>query len=259
MTANSKSSFMMMRRPTTRSRCRTRACRAIRASASSAEAKTAENTTHETICSMRPMASGLHFSTPMTSSCQTSWRCASPLRSRMTAIWLPMTWVTSRPTGKSSAGFHADFLQATVISRSLVTCLRFSETFSAGGDSQFFGLLRQTAKSVHLPNVLTGLRILRGSLTDKYWFQKRLIEHWHETHKNEPPPGDLSGYLDFYQSLPSPQRMNCLRRWLGQKYGRSAGGSMLDGKPLRAGGYLACSLVLNPGYFIARARRNLST
>jgi glycosyltransferase involved in cell wall biosynthesis len=164
-----------------------------------------------------------------------------------------------RADGQVVGRIHADFLQATVMSRSLTTGLRFSETFSAGGDSQFFGLLRQTANPVHLPNVLTGLRILRGSLTDKFWFQKRLIEHWHETHKNGLPPADLSGYMEFYHALPWTQRMNCLRRWLGQKYGRSAGGAMLEGKPLRAGGYLACSLFLNPGYFIARARRNLST
>jgi glycosyltransferase involved in cell wall biosynthesis len=164
-----------------------------------------------------------------------------------------------RADGQVVGRIRADFMQSTLMSRSLTTGLRFSETFSAGGDSQFFGVLRQTAKSIHLPQILTGLRIVNGSLTDKYWFQKRLVEHWHETHKNESPPANLAGYMKFYHALPWMQRVNCLRRWLGQKYGRSAGGAMLGGKPLRAAGFLACSLVLNPGYFLARARRNLST
>jgi glycosyltransferase involved in cell wall biosynthesis len=97
---------------------------------------------------------------------------------------------------------NADFLQAAVIHHALTTGFRFSETLLAGEDSQFFGLLRRTAKPIHLPNVLTGLRIRRGSLTDKYWFQKRLIELWHEVHKNEAPPADITGYMEFYHALP---------------------------------------------------------
>lgn len=153
---------------------------------------------------------------------------------------------------------NADFLQATVMHSALTTDLRFSETLLAGEDSQFFGLLRRTAKPIHLPNVLTGLRIRRGSLTDRYWFQKRLIELWHDVHKNEAPPVDITGYMEFYQALPWTERLNCLRKWLGQKYGRSAAGAMLAGKRLRAGHYLACSVILHPGYIIGRARRNLS-
>jgi glycosyltransferase involved in cell wall biosynthesis len=152
---------------------------------------------------------------------------------------------------------NAHFLQAAVMHRALTMGLRFSETLSAGEDSQFFGLLRRSAKSIHLPNVLTGLRIRRGSLTDKYWFQKRLIELWHEVHKDDPPPADLTAYMEFYHTLPWTQRLNCSRRWLGQKFGRSAAGAMLAGKRLHAGGYLACSLILNPRYVIERARRNL--
>ena len=150
-----------------------------------------------------------------------------------------------------------DFLQATVMLRSLTDGLRFSETLHAGEDSQFFGLLRRTAKPVHLPNVLTALRIRTGSLTDRYWFQKRLIELWHDSHKSEPPPANIVSYMEFYRALPWTARLNWLRRWLGQKYGRSAAGAMLAGKPLEAGRYMACSALLNPGYILARVRTNL--
>ena len=88
----------------------------------------------------------------------------------------------------------ADFLQATVLRCALTAGLRFSETLSAGEDSQFFGMLRRSAKPIHLPSVLTGLMIRNGSLTDKYWFHKRLIELWHEAHKDAAPPGDIAGY-----------------------------------------------------------------
>ena len=153
---------------------------------------------------------------------------------------------------------NVDFLQAAVMHRALTNGLRFSETLSAGEDSQFFGVLRRTARSIYIPNVLTGLRIRTGSLTDRYWFQKRLIELWHEEHKNEAPPADITGYMKFYHALSWARRLNCLRKWLGQRYGRSAAGAMLAGKRVQTGRYLAYSLMLDPGYVIGRARRNLS-
>jgi glycosyltransferase involved in cell wall biosynthesis len=150
---------------------------------------------------------------------------------------------------------NVDFLQATVLRRTLAQGVLFSETLSVGEDSQFFGLLRRSAKPIHLSNVLTGLTIRSGSLTDKYWFQKRLIELWHETHKDSPPPPDLAGYMEFYHTLPWVTQLNALRKWFGQKSGRSAAAAVLSGRRLRAAPYLACSLVLNPGYILSRMRK----
>jgi glycosyltransferase involved in cell wall biosynthesis len=147
------------------------------------------------------------------------------------------------------------FLQASMLRRELTSNLRFSETLSAGEDSQFFCLLKQRAKHVHLPSVLTGIRIRRNSLTDRFWFQKRLIELWHETHKDLPSPDHIDGYMEFYYSLSRYERMNYLRKWLGQKFGRSAAGAMLAGNSLIAARYLIGSLLLDPSYVVSRVSR----
>jgi glycosyltransferase involved in cell wall biosynthesis len=147
------------------------------------------------------------------------------------------------------------FAQASILHRGLTSNLRFSETLSAGEDSQFFCLLKQRAKHAYLPSVLTGIRIRRGSLTDKFWFQKRLIELWHTAHKDSLPPDNIDGYMQFYYSLPRIERINYLRKWLGQKFGRSSAGAMLAGSRLIAARYLIGSLLLSPTYFVSRVRR----
>jgi glycosyltransferase involved in cell wall biosynthesis len=147
------------------------------------------------------------------------------------------------------------FTQASIVRRELISDLRFCETLSAGEDSQFFCLLKRRAKRIHLPSVLTGIRIRRDSLTDKFWFQKRLIELWHETHKDLPPPDHIDGYMEFYYSLSRSERINYLRKWLGQKFGRSAAGAMLAGNRLIAARDLIGSLLLSPSYFVSRVSR----
>jgi glycosyltransferase involved in cell wall biosynthesis len=150
---------------------------------------------------------------------------------------------------------NVEFLQASVFRRDLTSDLRFLETLSAGGDTHFIHLLKRRARHVHLPSVLTGLRVRRNSLTDKFWFQKRLIELWHATHKDLPPPDDFGGYMQFYLSFSKYQRINYLRKWLGQKFGRSAAGAMLAGDRLIAAPYLIGSLLLDPSYIVSRVRR----
>jgi glycosyltransferase involved in cell wall biosynthesis len=151
---------------------------------------------------------------------------------------------------------NVDFLQASVLRRELTSDLRFSEKLSAGEDAQFICLLKRKARHVYLPRVLTGLKIRRGSLTDKFWFHKRLIELWHVTHKDLVPPDNLDGYMEFYHSFSRVERLNYCRKWFGQKLGRSAAGAMLAGNRVIAGGYLLGSLLLNPAYVLSRARRN---
>jgi glycosyltransferase involved in cell wall biosynthesis len=149
---------------------------------------------------------------------------------------------------------NVEFLQASLLRRELTSTLRFSEALSAGEDSQFFFLLKRRASHVHLPNVLTAIRIRKDSLTDRFWFQKRLIELWHSVHKDLTPPYDMNGYMEFYRSLPRAERLNYLRRWFGQKFGRSAAGAMFAGNRFIAAGYLIGSFLLNPSYFVSRVR-----
>jgi|SRR5579875_28139 glycosyltransferase involved in cell wall biosynthesis len=152
---------------------------------------------------------------------------------------------------------NVGFAQASVLRKELTVGLRFSETLSAGEDTQFFCLLKRKAKHIHFSSVLTGLRIRQGSLTDKFWFEKRLIELWHFTHPDLPPPNNIDGYIEFYQSLSATERLNYHRKWLGQKFGRSAAGAMLAGNRLSAMPYFLASLLLNPSYVISRMRSNL--
>jgi glycosyltransferase involved in cell wall biosynthesis len=150
------------------------------------------------------------------------------------------------------------FLQGSVFHRDLIKDLRFSETLSAGEDQQFFCLLKRKARHFHLPDVLTGIKIRSGSLTDKFWFQKRLIELWHETHPDETPPTDFEGYMKFYRSLPRIARFNNVRRWLGQKFGRSAAGAMLAGDRLTGTCFALGSVLLYPSYIASRVQNNRS-
>ncbi|WP_050044084.1 glycosyltransferase family 2 protein [Bradyrhizobium sp. LTSPM299] len=150
------------------------------------------------------------------------------------------------------------FLQGSLLRRYLTEGLRFSETLSAGEDSQFLCLLKRKARHFHLSSVLTGIRIRRGSLTDKFWFQKRLIELWHERHKDVPPPQNIDGYIEFYHSLSIAERLGNNRRWLGQKFGRSAAGAVLAGNRFVAAYYLLGSFVLNPSYLLSRLKNNRS-
>ena len=152
---------------------------------------------------------------------------------------------------------NVEFLQASVFRRELTNSLRFSETLFAGEDSQFLCLLKLKAMHTHIDSVLTALKIRRGSLTDKFWFQKRLVELWHSTNQDVKPPDSLDGYMKFYHSLSMAERLNHRRKWLGQKLGRSAAGAMLAGNRFNAAAHLLGSLLLDPSYVISRARRNL--
>jgi glycosyltransferase involved in cell wall biosynthesis len=149
-----------------------------------------------------------------------------------------------------------DFLQASLVSRQALGSQRFSETLPAGEDSQFFCVLKTKATHQHLSDTLTAIRIRRGSLTDKYWFQKRLIELWHGQHPGSIPPADIAGYEAYYSSLSWLDRMNYLRKWLGQKYGRSAAGAMLAGNRVVVPFYLLGSVMLDPAYILSRALKN---
>jgi glycosyltransferase involved in cell wall biosynthesis len=153
---------------------------------------------------------------------------------------------------------NVEFLQGSLLHRDLTKGLRFSETLSAGEDSQFLCLLKRKARHLHLSSVLTGIRIRRGSLTDRFWFQKRLIELWHDRHKDLPPPDNINGYLEFYRSLSKTERLTNSRRWLGQKFGRSAAGAMLAGNRFVATYYMLGSFFLYPSYLLSRLKNSRS-
>ena len=123
---------------------------------------------------------------------------------------------------------NALFLQASIINREFTKGIRFSETLEAGEDTQFFSILKQNAKHMHISEILTAIRIRKDSQTDRCWFEKRLIELWHTTQGHLSTPHNIDGYIDYCYSFSIIKRSNFLRKWLGQKFGRQAGGAVLS-------------------------------
>ena len=148
---------------------------------------------------MRLLGIGLPSSTLMMCSCQAGWLCASSRRISHGGDLVTHDSDISGLTARSLDGLRCRFPSGRPDNiDSLITGFRFSETLLVGEDSQFFGLLRRTAKPIRLPNVLTGSEDpQRLSELQVLVFQKRLIEHWHDKHKNELPPVDFSGIWNY--------------------------------------------------------------
>lgn len=151
----------------------------------------------------------------------------------------------------------SEFLPASLIKRTDIGTLRFKTTLPVGEDTDFFRQIMARCDSIRISDVLTAIRIRPGSLTDKDWFDKRIVEHWHATRaQGAIAPNSMSSYFDYYKSLGFLTRTNLYRKWLGQKLGRQGAGYIFAGKRKTAIGYLCMSLLLSPTYLFHRLFKN---
>jgi len=146
------------------------------------------------------------------------------------------------------------FPQAAVFSRKALGNIRFDTTLMVGEDTDFFRRVKGSSHCVHLNQALTGLRIQVGSLTDKNWLLKRVVEHWHaHSDGRAPAPQGAQAYMDYYAQIKPFHRYDLYRQWLGQKFGRLGAGYLFAGKRPVALWYLGLAALINPGYLVSRS------
>lgn len=160
--------------------------------------------------------------------------------------------------GRVSGNIGAsEFLPATLIERSAIGSVRFKTGLAVGEDTDFFRQIKKPSNFVKIEDVLTAIRIRPGSLTDRDWFKKRVVEYWHSNHSAEDTvPNSIEGYLTYFKSIRFPKRSNLYRLWLGQKYGRIGAGYLFSGRHVVAALYLCASGILNPAYLLQRLANN---
>jgi glycosyltransferase involved in cell wall biosynthesis len=182
-------------------------------------------------------------------------RCLAVVeRSGADMVWHGLGYLGRNGKVQSRVG-NAIFLQATLIRRAAIADLRFDPDLRAGEDSQFFAQFLTRAKAEQIPDILTGLTIRPGSLTDRHWLQKRYVELWHREHPDAASPDDQEVYYRYFMSLSALRRLGLRRAWLGQKWGRLGGAYLLDGQRARAAMCFTVSTLCDPRYLLSRLRR----
>lgn len=147
----------------------------------------------------------------------------------------------------------SEFLPATVFRKEALGDIRFNTTLIVGEDTDFFRRLKDKSRCIRIDDILTGVRIQPGSLTDKDWLMKRIVEHWHSNHDGKAdPPSTIQEYFKYYNGLNRFYKLNLYRTWLGQKCGRIGAGYFFSGERMLATKYLFSSFALNPGYLIKK-------
>jgi len=147
------------------------------------------------------------------------------------------------------------FPPAAIFSKEAIGDMRFNTSLLVGEDTDFFRRVKLSAKWVHFPQVLTGMRIQPGSLTDRNWLLKRVVEHWHSEHDGDGKthaPTSAVEYMGYFRSMSPLRRFGLYRQWLGQKFGRLGAGHLFAGKKIHAVRYLIMAGLLNPGYLMDR-------
>lgn len=160
--------------------------------------------------------------------------------------------------GRVSGNIGAsEFLPATLLKRAAIGEIRFKTGLAVGEDTDFFRQIKNPSNSVRIDDVLTAIRIRPGSLTDRDWLQKRVVEYWHSAHGSEDlAPDSIEGYMGYFKTLSIAKRINLYRLWLGQKFGRIGAGYLFSERRLFAAVYLSLSGLLNPAYLLQRLANN---
>lgn len=130
----------------------------------------------------------------------------------------------------------------------------FREDLPAGADTDFFSRIMKHGKIYYAREILSGYRLCSNSITDKYWFDKRLVSLWYKEHKAEPLPASRDIYIQWFRSKPLAERIQLLMSWYGRRWGRRAAASYFSKRYIHAAYFTGLSLLFNPYYLFDRLR-----
>jgi glycosyltransferase involved in cell wall biosynthesis len=126
----------------------------------------------------------------------------------------------------------------------------FREDWEVGEDTELFARITQYG-FIALTEPLANYRLKGGSLTDKYWLEKRLsndcvIENI-SRRKNGKKELSLQDYTKiFLKTTPAFKKFNILRKVLATRYMRKVGENWLNQKVITAICYAVLVIFLNP-------------
>lgn len=168
------------------------------------------------------------------------------------AVLHGLSYLSKSGRVRGSVG-RADFLQASLLRRSVIGEERFDTDLLVGEDGDLFSRIRQRTTVHFLPEKLTALSLNAGSLTDKHWKDKRIVELWQSRHPGR-KSSDAAAYVAFFNSLSKMERIKLERVWRSQKLGRMSAVHAFNASYIKASIFAVASLLLDYRYLRSRLR-----